>query len=374
MESRSLSVMVEVRKELRDLEVYVPGKPIEELQREMNLKHVVKLASNENAFGPSPKALAALKSAIYNVNRYPDSSCYYLRRRLAGILGVDEGNLIFGNGSDELIVLAVRAFLEAGDEVIIADPTFLIYRIASKAAGVKTVLVPLKGMRYDLEAMASKVSDRTRMIFIANPDNPTGTYVTKGEVEAFIEKVPEDILLFFDEAYYEYAKDDDYPDTMKYMGRGNIVTTRTFSKIYGLAGLRLGYGVADKKIIDGMNKVREPFNVNLLAQEAALAALDDEEYVRFVRAETDKGKKYLYSEFERLGLEYVPSATNFVLVKLGSNSEEIYQRLLSSGVIVRHMKAWGLGEYVRVTIGKDDENRFFIKTLETILKNSRRTT
>ncbi|MEM3380907.1 MAG: histidinol-phosphate transaminase [Candidatus Bathyarchaeia archaeon] len=366
--------MVEVRKELRDLEVYVPGKPIEELQREMNLKYVVKLASNENAFGPSPKALAALKSAIYNVNRYPDSSCYYLRRRLAGILGVDEGNLIFGNGSDELIVLAVRAFLEAGDEVIIADPTFLIYRIASKAAGVKTVLVPLKGMRYDLEAMASKVSDRTRMIFIANPDNPTGTYVTKGEVEAFIEKVPEDILLFFDEAYYEYAKDDDYPDTMKYMGRGNIVTTRTFSKIYGLAGLRLGYGVADKKIIDGMNKVREPFNVNLLAQEAALAALDDEEYVRFVRAETDKGKKYLYSEFERLGLEYVPSATNFVLVKLGSNSEEIYQRLLSSGVIVRHMKAWGLGEYVRVTIGKDDENRFFIKTLETILKNSRRTT
>jgi histidinol-phosphate aminotransferase len=362
--------MVEVRKELRDLEVYVPGKPIEELQREMSLKYVVKLASNENAFGPSPKALEALKSAIYNVNRYPDSSCYYLRRKLAGILSVDEGNLIFGNGSDELIVLAVRAFLEAGDEVIIADPTFLIYRIASKAAGVKTVLVPLKNMRYDLEAMASKISPRTRMIFIANPDNPTGTYVTESEVEDFIEKVPEDVLLFFDEAYYEYARGGDYPDTMRYMGRGNIITTRTFSKIYGLAGLRLGYGVADKKIIDGMNKVREPFNVNLLAQEAALAALDDEEYVRFVREETDKGKKFLYSEFERLGLEYVPSATNFILVKLGSNSEEIYQRLLRSGVIVRHMKAWGLGEYVRVTIGRDDENRFFIKTLEKILKGS----
>jgi len=362
--------MVEVRKELRDLEVYVPGKPIEELQREMSLKYVVKLASNENAFGPSPKALEALKSAIYNVNRYPDSSCYYLRRKLAGILSVDEGNLIFGNGSDELIVLAVRAFLEAGDEVIIADPTFLIYRIASKAAGVKTVLVPLKNMRYDLEAMASKISPRTRMIFIANPDNPTGTYVTESEVEDFIEKVPEDILLFFDEAYYEYARGGDYPDTMRYMGRGNIITTRTFSKIYGLAGLRLGYGVADKKIIDGMNKVREPFNVNLLAQEAALAALDDEEYVRFVREETDKGKKFLYSEFERLGLEYVPSATNFILVKLGSNSEKIYQRLLRSGVIVRHMKAWGLGECVRVTIGRDDENRFFIKTLEKILKGS----
>jgi len=362
--------MVEVRKELRDLEVYVPGKPIEELQREMSLKYVVKLASNENAFGPSPKALEALKSAIYNVNRYPDSSCYYLRRKLAGILSVDEGNLIFGNGSDELIVLAVRAFLEAGDEVIIADPTFLIYRIASKAAGVKTVLVPLKNMRYDLEAMASKISPRTRMIFIANPDNPTGTYVTESEVEDFIEKVPEDVLLFFDEAYYEYARGGDYPDTMRYMGRGNIITTRTFSKIYGLAGLRLGYGVADKKIIDGMNKVREPFNVNLLAQEAALAALDDEEYVRFVREETDKGKKFLYSEFERLGLEYVPSATNFILVKLGSNSEEIYQRLLRSGVIVRHMKAWGLGECVRVTIGRDDENRFFIKTLEKILKGS----
>ncbi|MGQ9543833.1 MAG: histidinol-phosphate transaminase [Candidatus Bathyarchaeia archaeon] len=360
--------MVEMRKELRDLEVYIPGKPIEELQREMGLRHVVKLASNENAFGPSPKALNALRSAIYNVNRYPDGGCYYLRRKLAEILGVEGDNLIFGNGSDELIVLTVRAFLETGDEAIVADPTFLIYRIALKAAGVQTVFVPLKNMRYDLDAIVSKISGRTRMVFIANPDNPTGTYVTKREVEAFIDKVPDDVLLFFDEAYYEYAEGGDYPDTMKYMGRGNIITTRTFSKIYGLAGLRLGYGVADKKIIEGMNKVREPFNVNLLAQEAALAALEDEEYVKFVRRETDKGKRFLYNEFGRLGLEYVPSATNFILVRLGPKAEEVYQRLLRVGVIVRHMKAWGLSEYVRVTVGREDENRFFIKNLETILQ------
>ncbi|MGQ9640409.1 MAG: histidinol-phosphate transaminase [Candidatus Bathyarchaeia archaeon] len=360
--------MVEMRKELRDLEVYIPGKPIEELQREMGLRHVVKLASNENAFGPSPKALNALRSAIYNVNRYPDGGCYYLRRKLAEILGVEGDNLIFGNGSDELIVLTVRAFLETGDEAIVADPTFLIYRIALKAAGVQTVFVPLKNMRYDLDAIVSKISGRTRMVFIANPDNPTGTYVTKREVEAFIDKVPDDVLLFFDEAYYEYAEGGDYPDTMKYMGRGNIITTRTFSKIYGLAGLRLGYGVADKKIIEGMNKVREPFNVNLLAQEAALAALEDEEYVKFVRRETDKGKRFLYNEFGRLDLEYVPSATNFILVRLGPKAEEVYQRLLRVGVIVRHMKAWGLSEYVRVTVGREDENRFFIKNLETILQ------
>jgi histidinol-phosphate aminotransferase len=361
--------LVRARKELRDLEVYVPGKPIEELQREMGLKNVIKVASNENAFGPSPKALEALKRAIYNVNRYPDGGCFYLRKKLAERLGLNGDRLIFGNGSDELIVLAIRAFLEKGEEAIVADPTFLIYRIASKASGIKTTFIPLKNMRYDLEGMASKISKETRILFVANPDNPTGTYVTKSEVESFIKKVPSDILLFFDEAYFEYATGGDYPNTMDYLDRGNIVTARTFSKVYGLAGLRLGYAVGDKEIIEGMNKVREPFNVNLLAQEAAVAALDDEEYLRFVRRETDKGKKYLCDELTKLSLSYVPSATNFILVRLGPSAEEIYQKLLRAGVIVRYMKAWGLAEYVRVTIGTEDENKIFIDKLGLILKS-----
>jgi len=329
---------------------------------------VIKLASNENPFGPSPKALEALKSAIFRVNRYPDDGCFYLRKKLTERLNVKGENLIFGNGSDELIILAIRAFIDKGEEAILAEPTYLLYRIAAKAAGVKLTLVPLKNMRYDLETMASRISGNTRIILISNPNNPTGTYVTRDEVESFVEKVPNDVLLFFDEAYYEFAEGEDYPNTMKYLDRGNIITSRTFAKIYGLAGLRIGYAVADKEVADVINRIREPFNANLLAQEAALAALDDEEYARFVRRETDKGKKYLYEEFTRLGLGYVPSATNFILVKIGPRAEEVYQKLLRDGIIVRQMNAWKLNDYIRVTIGKEEENRFFIEKLETILR------
>ncbi|MBS7623353.1 histidinol-phosphate transaminase [Candidatus Bathyarchaeota archaeon] len=360
--------MVKIRKELRDLEVYVPGKPIEELQREMGLRKVVKLASNENAFGPSPKALEALKSAIYNVHRYPDDGCFSLREKLSERLNVKGENLIFGNGSDELIILAMRAFLERGEGVILAEPTYLLYRIAAKAAGLKVETVPLKDMRYDLETMASRISEDTRLILVSNPNNPTGTYVTRGEVESFIEEVPNDVLLFFDEAYYEFALGGEYPNTIEYLGRGNIITSRTFAKIYGLAGLRIGYAVADREVADVINRIREPFNVNLLGQAAALAALDDEEYADFVRRETDKGKKYLYEEFSRLGLAYVPSATNFVLVRIGPRAGEVYQRLLREGIIVRQMDAWKLNDYIRVTVGREEENRFFIERLETILR------
>ncbi|MEM3018343.1 MAG: histidinol-phosphate transaminase, partial [Candidatus Bathyarchaeia archaeon] len=349
-------------------EVYVPGKPIEELQREMGLRTVIKLASNENPFGPSPKALEALKSAIYNVHRYPDDGCFSLRKKLAERLNVKGENLIFGNGSDELIILAIRAFLDRGEEAILAEPTYLLYRIAAKAAGVKLNLVPLRNMRYDLETMASRISGNTRIILVSNPNNPTGTYVTRHEVESFIERVPNDVLLFFDEAYYEFAEGDDYPNTIEYLDRGNIITSRTFAKIYGLAGLRIGYAVADREVADVINRIREPFNVNLLGQAAALAALDDEEYARFVRRETDKGKKYLYEEFSRLGLSYVPSATNFVLVKIGPRAGEVYQRLLREGIIVRQMDAWRLNDYIRVTVGREEENRYFIERLETILR------
>ncbi|WP_455364144.1 histidinol-phosphate transaminase [[Eubacterium] cellulosolvens] len=360
--------MVRIKEELKDLQPYKPGKPVDEVKRELGLKEAVKLASNENPFGPSRLALSALRKNLNEINRYPDGGCYYLRKKLAKRHSISDDRLIFGNGSDELIVLAIKALLNKGDTVIIAEPTFLIYRLASKIAGMKTKFIPLNNLKYDLAAMTAAIDDSTKMIFIANPDNPTGTYVNDEEVKAFIEMVPDDVLLFFDEAYYEYAIDGDYPDTLKYQNKGNIITTRTFSKIYGLAGLRVGYGVSTPEIIELMNKVREPFNVNSLAQVAALAALDDKNHVRRVRRLTDKGKKQLYTAFEKLGVNYVPSATNFILVDFGENAEQIYNELMKKGIITRYMSAWGLKNYIRVTIGTEDENKKLIKRLNLILK------
>jgi histidinol-phosphate aminotransferase len=357
---------LKVKPELRDLEVYKPGKPIEEVKREFGLEEVVKLASNENSFGPSPKAIEALGRAASQINRYPDGGCYYLRRRLSEKLGVGEDRLIFGNGSDELIVMAMRALADEGDEVLTAAPTFLIYRIAAKAEGIGIKEVPLKAYKYDLEAMASEIGPRTRLIFISNPNNPTGTYVSKGEVEAFLDSVPGDCAVFFDEAYFEYAyrEGGDYPDSLRYQGRGNVITSRTFSKIHGLAGLRIGYGVSSPEVIELMNKVREPFNVNSLAQVAALAALDDEGHVGWVREMTEAGKSQLYRGLEELGIGYVPSAANFVLIELGPRAKAICDELLRAGVVVRYMGAWGLPGHARVTVGKREENEAFLRALE----------
>jgi len=361
--------MVKIKEELLSIEPYAPGKPIEEVKREMGLKRAFKFASNENPFGPSPLAVKALKDRLGEVNRYPDGGCYYLRKKLSSMLGVGEGELIFGNGSDELIVLAIKALTEKGDEVVVAKPTFLIYHIASTVSGLKVKSVPMKEFRYDLNRMADQVSNRTRIVFVANPDNPNGTYVNRGEVESFLERVPEDIVIYFDEAYFEYVQGGDYPDTLHYQSKGNIITSRTFSKIYGLAGLRIGYAVSSKQIIDLMNRVREPFNVNSLAQSAALAALDDREFVEMVRDETEKGKKLIYSELERIGLTYIPSATNFILVKIGKKAGAVYENLLKQGVIVRQMSAWNLEGYIRVTIGKEDENLIFLSALRKALEN-----
>ena len=359
--------MARVKEELRDLQPYKPGKPVDEVKRELGLKEAIKLASNENPFGPSRLALTALRKNLREVNRYPDGGCYYLRKKLAKMHAVSEDQLVFGNGSDELIVLAIRALLERGDEVLISEPTFLVYRLASKIAGLNIKFIPSKNLKYDLEAMVSQITDRTRMIFIANPDNPTGTYVNRDEVEAFINRTPKDVILFFDEAYYEYAINGDYPDTLKYRDTGNIITTRTFSKIFGLAGLRIGYGISAPEISELMNKVREPFNVNSLAQAAALAALDDTAFVSKVRRLTDKGKKQLYDGFKELGIDYVPSATNFILVNFCDKADSIYDKLLRSGLITRHMGGWGLKNYLRITIGTERENERLLKRLKEIL-------
>lgn len=360
------------RKNILNIKNYEPGKPIEEVQRELGLKEVIKLASNENPLGPSPKAIAALRNSLKNLNRYPDASSYYLKQKLAGKLGLDPSDLIIGNGSDEIITMALRAFLNEGEEVIIADTTFLIYKIASQIANAKITVIPMKDFKYDLKAILAAISDRTKIIFIANPDNPTGTYCDEKETASFMKGVPGDTIVFFDEAYYEFGRQKkDFPDTVKYLsGERNIIISRTFSKAYGLSGIRVGYGISNPRLIGYMDKVREPFNVNLLAQAAAAAALDDERFLNRTLSNTERGKKFLYGEFDKMGLGYVPSATNFILVNVGKPCKEIFKKMLSSGIIVRSMDAWGLDTYIRVTIGTDKENRKFIQALKEVIGNS----
>jgi histidinol-phosphate aminotransferase len=361
-----------IKKNLEAVKNYQPGKPIEEVEREYGLKNAIKMASNENALGPSPKALGALRKNLSKIHRYPDGGCFYLKKRLAHFLNVEPSNLIFGNGSDELLVLAVRAFVGAGDEVVIADPTFLIYEIATQAENGTLKKVPMKNFHYDLEAMRRAVGPKTKLVFIANPDNPVGTYVDRQALTRFLENIPPHVLVVLDEAYYEFAAaNKDYPDGIKLLAENaNLLVTRTFSKAYGLAGLRVGYGIASPAVINSLSKVREPFNVNYLAQVAAMAALDDEKHLKKSLDLVAQGRIYLTGEFKRLGIRSVETATNFILVDLGVDAAPVYEKLLRSGVIVRPMSAWGLKTFIRVTIGKKAENQRFIKTLGKILASS----
>lgn len=356
------------RKEILKIKPYIPGKPIEELKRQFRLKEAVKLASNENALGPSAKALQALKGALCGINRYPDGDCFFLKKRLAQRLNLAPKNLIFGCGSDEIIVLAIRAFVNKDEEVIIVRPTFLIYELASRIAGAKIKFVPMKDFRCDLKAMKRAISAKTKMVFIANPDNPVGTYVNQKEVDEFMKGLPRNLIVYFDEAYYELAAKSDFPKTLKYLKRNNVIISRTFSKAYGLSGLRVGYGISSPKIIDYLNRVREPFNVNTLAQVAAFSALDDREHLARTRAMLQEGKSYLYKSLKELNLAFIESVTNFILIKAGPRAEVIYQRLLRKGVIVRNMQAWGMNNFLRVTIGTMAENRKFIKALKEVIR------
>ncbi|NQT06849.1 MAG: histidinol-phosphate transaminase [Candidatus Omnitrophica bacterium] len=353
---------------LNKIKPYKPGKPIEELKRQLGLKDAIKMASNENALSPSSRVISSIAKAARDLNRYPDGGSFYLKKELAKRFRISPDNFIIGNGSDEVIVFAVRTFLKSGDEVIIAKPTFLVYDIASRVEGIRVKHVPLRDYRYDLESMRKAITKKTRMIFIANPDNPTGTYVTRKEVERFMSGLRRDIIVVFDEAYYEFASErSDYPRTMRYFKKErNVIILRTFSKIYSLAGLRVGYGIARRDLIESMNKVREPFNVNSLAQTAAIAAMYDEGFVKKTKRLIKMGKSYLYSELDIMGIMYIPSATNFILMEIGPDAPVIYKKLLKKGIIVRNMEAWGLSGFLRVTIGTDRENRRFIKALSDI--------
>lgn len=350
---------------------YIPGKPIEEVKREFRLKRVIKLASNENPFAPSPKVLKAIRTAALGVNRYPDGGCYVLRRKLAQRLKVAPEQLIFGNGSDEIIIFAARVFLKEGDEVVIAKPSFLIYQMAAKIEGAVVREVALKNFRYDLEAMKAMVNPKTRIVFLGNPDNPAGTYLTQKQVAQFLEGLPSRVLVFIDEAYYEYVTAKDYADSLGLIKKyPNLVVSRTFSKMYGLAGLRIGYAIGRPEIIDLLNRVREPFNVNSIAQAAAIACLDDQGYYKKLAKIFKTERKKLYRSLDAMAVRYEPSCTNFIQINVGPGAGKVARALLKLGVIVRDMTVWGLHNHIRVTIGTAQENVIFIKALKKILKQN----
>ena len=369
--SNGVNFFVSAKKNLAKVKNYQPGKPIEEVEREYGLTNAIKMASNENALGASPKALAAIRKNLSKIYRYPDGGCFYLRNKLAKTLKVSAESLVFGNGSDEILVFAVRAFVEKGDEVIIADPTFMIYEIATQVEDGTIVKVPMKNFHYDLEGMKNRIGSKTKLIFIANPDNPVGTYVNEADLLKFLKAVPPSVIVVLDEAYYEFAAvKNDYPDSIGLLDSfRNLIVARTFSKAYGLSGLRIGFAVASTNIAYALDKVREPFNVNILAQTAAIAALDDTAHLRKTLSMVAAGRRYLTRELEAMGVKVIDTVTNFILADLGRDASGIYEKLLRNGVIIRPMGVWGLKNFIRVTIGKKNENERFISELKKILGN-----
>ncbi len=354
---------------------YVPGKPVAELERELGIKGSVKLASNENPLGPSRKALEALKKFMdteYDLHRYPEGGGYYLKNALSGKFAergakVGHDEIILGNGSNELLDIAVRTFMGPGDEAVMARPSFIVYSMAVQSVGGSSIEVPLTDFRHDLAKMADAVTKKTKLVFIANPNNPTGAGNKGDEFRQFMSRVPDGVLVVLDEAYYEYVKDPEYPDTIQYFMDGrDVLVLRTFSKAYGLAGLRVGYGIAKKEILSEMNKVRAPFNTNTLAQLAALSALNDQEHLRRSVEVNEQGKQFLYKQLDSLSIRYVPTEANFIYLLLDIDARAVNEALLRMGVIIRPMGP----KEIRVTIGLPEENKRFIEALKTVVRNA----
>ena len=366
--------MTEMKKLYKDyvqeIVPYEPGKPIEEVERELGLLHVTKLASNENPLGPSRKALRAMRAALRRVHLYPDGRSFELRKRLSEEFTLPEDQFVIGNGSNEIIELLARGFLNEGDKVISSETSFLVYPLITKACGASYVSVPMKNFRYDLKGILEQIDERTRLIFIANPNNPTGAYVNANEVEDFLSKVPKDVIVCFDEAYIDFVEAKDFPYLLFHVkaNKPNVILLRTFSKSFGLAGLRIGYGMGSKELIQYLEKIRQPFNINRLAQIGAAAALDDHLFLWRTRRVVSRGRLYLYRKFKRLGLEFVPSEANFVLVHVKRDARKVTQALIERGVIVRPMNAYGLDSYIRVTIGTRFELMRFIHALKKVLR------
>jgi histidinol-phosphate aminotransferase len=362
--------MLKAQSGLDCISAYVPGKPVEEVQREYGLTEVIKLASNENPLGPAPEAVAAIEAALQQLNFYPDGQSYYLRQALAAHLDISPDQVTVGNGADGLILQTCMAYLDQDDEVIVSRSSFPMYDIYSCAMRAKLIKTPLKDYGLDLDAMLAAITPKTKLMFVCNPNNPTGTLLTTAEVEPFMRKVPDHVLVVFDEAYHEFVDSPDYPQTLQYVlaGRKNVMILRTYSKVYGLAGIRLGYAIGDPEVLAPLNKIKEPFAVNLLAQAAGVAALDDEEYLKRSVAANDAGRHYLYGEFERLGLFYIRSYTNFIMVQIGPQAKQIIQALLAKGIIVRPCHGYDLPNFLRITVGSPVQNARLIEVLESLIK------
>jgi histidinol-phosphate aminotransferase len=350
-----------------DIHPYEPGKPIEELERELGIPGAVKLASNENPFPPPAGVLEALRKTLAGLNRYPDGSGYSLREALARKHGVSAEAIVLGNGSNELIELLARAFVRRGEEVVIPHPSFVVYPSIVQAVGGTRVVVALKDHRIDLGRMQRAVTALTKMVFIANPNNPTGTIVTAEEVEKFLDKMPEHVIIVFDEAYYDFATGPDFPDTLTHLRQGKrVVILRTFSKMASLAGLRVGYAIADPDCVALVNRIRQPFNVNTLAQVAALAALRDETHVQRSVEAIRQGVRHVSAELDALGVQYAPTRANFLLVEL-PDAARVYEQLLKLGVIVRPMASFGIERALRITVGTPEENDRLVDALRAVL-------
>ncbi len=357
------------RKGILDLKPYIPGKPIEEVQRELGLKEVVKLASNETSLGPSPLAVEAIEREIKNINFYPEGTSRLLREKLAKKLNISEDFIIIGNGADNIIDLTGMTFINQGDEVITSETTFPAYETITKIMGGEFISVGLKDFCFDLEGITERITGKTKMIYLCNPNNPTGTIVKKNSVEKMMIQIPEDVIVVFDEAYYDYVEETDYPDSLSYVLEGkNVIILRTFSKIAGIAGVRIGYGIAKPELIGYLRRVVNPFTTNRLAQVAALASLDDETHYKQVLKVNKEGKQYLYQELDKLNFFYLPTETNFIFIDLKEDSQLFFEKCLRKGVIVRPGKIYGTPTFIRVTIGTHSENEKFIQVLTEIIR------
>ena len=353
---------------ITELSPYQPGKPIEELERELGIVDIIKLASNENPLGPSRVVIESITGQLAELARYPDGSAYQLKDKLQAKLGIDPAMVTVGNGSNDVLELVARVFLGPGLESIVSEHSFVVYPLVTKSLGAELIVIPAIDFGQDLNATRAAISDRTRVIFIANPNNPTGTWVDKQSLLSFLDAVPEEVLVVLDEAYAEYVAEPDYPNGLELVDDyPNLIVTRTFSKAYGLAGLRMGYSVSHPDIADLMNRVRQPFNVNAMSLAAALVALDDEAYLKESVRVNNEGMKMLTDACDQLGLGYIPSVGNFLTIDFGCDAMPIYDGLLQEGVIVRPIGVYGLPNHLRVTVGLPLENKRFIDSLKKLL-------
>ncbi len=366
------SFQLPIHKHLESLPTYQPGRPIEEVARELDIpfEDVIKLASNENPLGPSPKAVKAMMDAIPSVHLYPDGNVFYLKNRMAEHLELTPDSLIFGNGSNELIEWIGHVLLDSDSNIVVSQYSFAIYQIIAAMFGSRTKIIPARNYGHDLEAMAEAVDNQTKVVFVANPNNPTGTLASNNEIRSFLDAIPDHVLIVMDEAYFEYLADPiDLVPMIRERFKPNLLLLRTFSKIYGLSGLRVGYGIGDPQLIQSMQKVRQPFNVNALAQAGALAALNDQEHVEKTRNLNAEGVSFFQARFEEMGLEYVPSYANFVLVKVG-DGKKVFESLQSQGIITRPMAGYQLPEWLRISIGSMKENQRCIQGLKSTLSGN----